>query len=85
MSRGQILILGRRHQKLYWLKVQCHEVDICFEGLKILISTFCVCANGFQGLSKAFHCPLQFLPFLFASLKSPRSTVPLTDNILLGL
>jgi hypothetical protein len=25
------------------------------EGLSILISTFCVCADGFYGLSKAFH------------------------------
>ncbi len=25
-----------------------------FEGLNILISTFCVCADGFQGLSKLF-------------------------------
>jgi hypothetical protein len=82
MSRGQILILDRRHQKLYCLKVQCHEVDICFEGLKILISTFCVCADGCQGLSQAFHCPAQLLRFLFASLKLPRYTVPLTDNIL---
>jgi hypothetical protein len=29
------------------------------EGFNILISTFCfcVCADGFQGLSKAFHYP----------------------------
>ncbi len=31
-------------------------------------STFCVCADGFQGLSKAFHCPIKLLVF-FASLK----------------
>jgi hypothetical protein len=30
-----------------------------FEGLNILISTFCVCADGFQGISKAFHYPIQ--------------------------
>ncbi len=30
-----------------------------FEGLKILIITFCVSADGFQGLSKAFHYPIQ--------------------------
>ena len=36
-----------------------------FEGLSILISTFCVCADGFQGLSKAFHYPIELL----ASLK----------------
>jgi hypothetical protein len=29
------------------------------ESLNILIGTFCVCADGFQGLSKAFHYPLQ--------------------------
>jgi hypothetical protein len=34
-----------------------------FEGLNILISTFCVCADGFQGLSKTFHCPIQLLTF----------------------
>jgi hypothetical protein len=39
---------------------------ICCEGLNILISIFCVCADGFQGLSKAFHYPKQLL---FASLK----------------
>jgi hypothetical protein len=37
------------------LKGQCHEMDICFEGLNISISTFCVCADGFQGLLKAFQ------------------------------
>jgi hypothetical protein len=37
------------------------------EGLNILISTFCVCADGFQGLSTAFHNTI-FI-FLFASLK----------------
>jgi hypothetical protein len=45
------------------LKGQCHEMDIFFEGLNILISTFCVCADGFQGLSKAFHYPIQLLTF----------------------
>ncbi len=39
-----------------------------FEGLNILISTFCVCADGFQDLSKVIHYPIQ-LYFLFASLK----------------
>ncbi len=32
-----------------------------FEGLNNLISIFLVCADGFQGLSKAFHCPIQLL------------------------
>ncbi len=36
---------------------QCHEMDIVFEGLNILISTFCVCADGFSDLSKLFTTP----------------------------
>jgi hypothetical protein len=32
-------------------------------GLNILISTFCVCDDGFHGLSKAFHYPKQILTF----------------------
>ncbi len=39
-----------------------------FESLNILISTFCVCADGFQGLSKAFHYPVQLLFELDISL-----------------
>ncbi len=34
-----------------------------FEGLNFLISTSCVCADGFQDLSKAFHNPIQCLTF----------------------
>jgi hypothetical protein len=34
-----------------------HEMDIFVESLNILISTFCVCAGGFLGLSKAFRYP----------------------------
>jgi hypothetical protein len=33
------------------------------EGLNILISTFCICADGFQGLSKAFRYPIKILTF----------------------
>ncbi len=37
------------------LKGQCREMDIFLKvGLNILCSAFCVCADGFQGLSKAF-------------------------------
>ncbi len=72
MSRGQILILGRRHQKLYWLKVQCHKVDICFEGLKILISTFWWFSRSF----KSFSLPCTIITFFIyffevTSLHSP--------------
>jgi hypothetical protein len=34
------------------LKGQRHEMDIFFNVLNILISTFCVFVDGFQGLSK---------------------------------
>jgi hypothetical protein len=47
----------------FFLKGQCHEMDIFFNGLNILISTFCVFVNGFQGLSKAFNYPIQLLTF----------------------
>jgi hypothetical protein len=41
-----------------------------FEGLNILTITFCVCADGFHGLSKAFHNFLWCMyNLLFASLK----------------
>ncbi len=33
------------------------------ESLNILIITFCVCADGFKGLSKALHFSLQLLTF----------------------
>ncbi len=42
---------------------------IFLEGLNVLISTLCVCADGFLGLAKAFHCPIQLLTFRFAFLK----------------
>jgi Na+/H+-dicarboxylate symporter len=47
------------------------RVGYFFEDVNILSSTFCVCADGFQGLLKAFHFPLLFLTFLisFASVK----------------
>jgi hypothetical protein len=44
------------------LKGQCQEMDL-FEGQNNLISTFCVCADGFQGISKAFHYPELFICF----------------------
>ncbi len=41
-----------------------------FEGLNILISTFCFCvyADGFQGLSEAFHNPIQLSAFISFSI-----------------
>jgi hypothetical protein len=47
---------------------QCHEMNIFFKGLNILISTFCVCADGFEGLSKSLSL-LNRINFLFSSLK----------------
>jgi hypothetical protein len=58
------------------------EIDIFFEGLNILISTLCVCSDGFQGLSKAFHYPIQFLSFYFLLLKLPTNFENLTETLL---
>ncbi len=44
------------------LKRQCHEI---FWRSKHFNQYFCVCSDGFQGLSKVFYYPIQ----LFASLK----------------
>ncbi len=53
-------------------------MDIFLEGLKILISTygtFCVCADDFQGLLKAYRyryrvpVPYKIINFLFAFLE----------------
>ncbi len=42
------------------LKGQCNEMDISFEDLNILNNTFCICADSFQGLSKAKTLSLIF-------------------------
>jgi hypothetical protein len=42
------------------LKGQCREMDIF---LKVQISTFYVCVDGFQVRSKAFHYHIQLLTF----------------------
>jgi hypothetical protein len=57
-----------RNQSQGSFKGQWHEMNSFFEGLNILISTFCVCADGFQGLSKAFHYLTQILTFCCAVL-----------------
>ncbi len=61
-----------------------------FEDLNSLISTFCVYADGFQGLTKTFHYPIQLLTFNLLSEKVPiyfykpakksRDTIPLTKQ-----
>ncbi len=52
------------------LKRQGHELDISFEGLSILISPFCACADSFQGLSKAFYTVIyNYNLFLLSALK----------------
>jgi hypothetical protein len=38
-------------------------MDISHEGPNILISTLCVCTDGFQGFKKAFHYSTQRLTF----------------------
>ncbi len=63
-----IFLKKRENQLKKWrmnivsLKGQCHEMDIFFKDLNILINTFCVCAESFQGLSYTI------MHFLFASL-----------------
>jgi hypothetical protein len=39
-----------------------------FDSLNILISTFCVCDDGFQCVLKGFSLPYTNINFLFASL-----------------
>jgi hypothetical protein len=64
-----------------------------FEGLNSLISTFCVSTDGFPGLAKVFHYPIQLLTFNLLSEKgvpiyyykpakkySSRDTIPLTKQ-----
>ncbi len=53
-------VLKERHVELELS--QCHEMDF-FEGLNILVITFCVCADGFHSL------PYTIINFLFGSLK----------------
>ncbi len=52
-----VFIKGSRN----FVFIQCHQVDIFLDDLNNLISTFCVCSDGFQGLSKAFHYSVQIL------------------------
>jgi len=46
-------------------------MDIFVKGFNILISTFCVCADGFKAFQKLFTIPYTctIINFLFASLK----------------
>jgi hypothetical protein len=47
-------------------------MDVFFEGLNISFSTFCVCADGFQGLSKDISIPFHYgtnHKLFFVSLK----------------
>jgi hypothetical protein len=60
-QQGQQLKHGDR------CKGQCHEMDIFFFSLNILINTFCVCADGFQGLSKKLFTTYKIINFLFSS------------------
>ncbi len=54
-----------------WIKGTVSRDGYFFEGLDILISTFCACADGFQGLLKAsFALLYTIINFLFAYLKS---------------
>ncbi len=49
-----------------FLKGQCHKMNIFIESFGILISAFCVCADGFQGSFKSFSLPNTIINFLLA-------------------
>jgi hypothetical protein len=68
--------------KLYWQQSYWDfALGYFFEGLNILISTFCACADGFQGLPKAFHYPIYtIINFLFASLELLTNFENLTET-----
>ncbi len=62
-------------------KVTVSRDGYFFEGLNILISTFCVCDDAFQGRSKAFHYPLQFMVNVFIE---PKYSYKYTDHIVIA-
>jgi hypothetical protein len=47
------------HGSVRWMRL---KGTVSRDGY-FFISTFCVCAEGFQGLSKAFHYPIKLLTF----------------------
>jgi hypothetical protein len=46
---------------LLGLKGQCHKIDIYRESFIIFISTFCLCADGFQFFLSLPHTSINFL------------------------
>jgi hypothetical protein len=63
-ERNKAAVEERKHGKREWFKRDRDEMDIL-----ILISTFCLCAEGFQGLFKSFSLPYTIINFIFTSLK----------------
>jgi hypothetical protein len=57
---------------------------IFFEGLVNLISTFCVCADGFQRIYKSFHYPIQLLTF-YLLLRNPLVILKMISETLLRI
>jgi hypothetical protein len=57
-----ILTMVTENTNCFFVKGTVSRNRYIVKGLNILVSTFCVC-NGFQGLSKAFHCPIQLETF----------------------
>jgi hypothetical protein len=53
------------------LKGQFHEMEISFEGLNILFSTFCVCAYGFSRPFKSLSLRYTIINFTFPFSRSP--------------
>jgi hypothetical protein len=61
MLSERFRIVIAKHSGNFFNKGAVSRDVYCFEVLNILNSTFCVCADGFQGLSNAFHYPMQVL------------------------
>ena len=66
----------------YFLKGTVSRGGYFFKGLNIVISTFCVCADGFQDLSKAFYYPIQLLTFCFLLWNYLQILKMLTETLL---
>jgi hypothetical protein len=61
MLSERFRIVIAKHRGSFFIKGTVSRDVYCFAVLNILNSTFCVCADGFQGLSNAFPHPMQVL------------------------
>ncbi len=66
---------------VHGLKGQCHGMNIFWRS-KHFNQNFCVCAAGFQVLTKAFHYPIQSLTFYLLLLNYLLILKMLTETLL---